>query len=140
QLGVAVRGRDVDVVDAVLEQRLQRAVGVGLGDARKGSGAEDHAAGLVSGRAEGGAGDHASQVTASTSRRVSSSGVSATRGKIGRLNATEVLARRLRPRFLGMISALPLIWTGMIGTSATSASSATPARKLSGPAPRVPCG
>ena len=59
QLRVAVAGGDVDVVDAVLEQQLERAVGVGLGDVAERRGTEDHAAGLVSGRAEGGALDHA---------------------------------------------------------------------------------
>src|SRR5262249_55211686 len=128
QLGIAVRRRDVDVVDPVLEDDFQGAVRVGLGDVAQGGGAEDHAAGLVSGRAEGGALDHATQVTASTIRRVSSCGVSPGRGWMGRAKRTVVRARRLSPRPLGMISALPVMWMGMIGASAVSASSATPAR------------
>ncbi len=63
QLRVAVARGDVDVVDAVLEEQLQRAVGVGLGDVAERRGTEDHAAGLVSGRAEGGAVDHAPELT-----------------------------------------------------------------------------
>ena len=63
QLRVAVAGGDVDVVDAVLEEQLQRAVGVRLGDVAERRGTEDHAAGLVSGRAEGGAVDHAPELT-----------------------------------------------------------------------------
>jgi hypothetical protein len=51
------------VVDAVLEQQLERAVGVGLGDVAERRGTEDHAAGHVSGRAEEGALDHALQTT-----------------------------------------------------------------------------
>jgi hypothetical protein len=54
QLGVAVAGRDVDVVDAVLNQQLQRAVGILLGDTAQRRGAEDGAGRLVSGRPEAG--------------------------------------------------------------------------------------
>ena len=52
QLGVAVRGGRVDVVDAVLEQELERALGLGVGDRSERRGAEDRAAALVSGAAE----------------------------------------------------------------------------------------
>ena len=63
QLRVAVGGGDVDVVDAVLEQQLERAVRVLLGRLGQRRGTEDHAAGLVSGRAEGGALDHGREGT-----------------------------------------------------------------------------
>ena len=52
QLGVAVAGGRVDVVDAVLEQQLERAVGLVLGTAERG-GAEDDAGALVAGAPEG---------------------------------------------------------------------------------------
>ena len=44
QLGVAVRGRDVDVVDPVLDKDLERSVGRVLRDRGQGGPAEDHAA------------------------------------------------------------------------------------------------
>ena len=48
------------------------------------------------------------------------------RGCSGRAKVTVVFARRLRPRPLGITSAVPSMWTGMIGAPAVSASSATP--------------
>ena len=63
QLRVAIGGGDVDVVDAVLEQQLERAVRIGLGGLGQRRGTEDHAAGLVSRRAEGGALDHGGEGT-----------------------------------------------------------------------------
>ena len=63
---------------------------------------------------------------ASRMRSVSWSGVSPGRGWIGRPNVTVVLWRRLRPRPLGITSAVPSMWTGTIGALAVSASSATP--------------
>jgi hypothetical protein len=69
QLGVAVSGGGVDVVDAVLEQQLESAVGVALGPAGERRGAEDHAGGLVAGGSEGGALDHDPEVTPRASLR-----------------------------------------------------------------------
>ena len=57
---------------------------------------------------------------------MSSAGVSPGRGCSGRAKVTVVLARRLRPRPLGITSAVPSMWTGMIGAPAVSASSETP--------------
>src|SRR5205085_1638339 len=57
QLGVAVGGGDVDVVDVVLEQRLERAIGDILRHACERRAAEDRAAAGVSGATEGERGD-----------------------------------------------------------------------------------
>jgi hypothetical protein len=51
QLGVAVRGCGVDVVDAVREQQVERALGVCVRDVAKRGGAEDGTAALVAGAA-----------------------------------------------------------------------------------------
>src|SRR6185436_6703434 len=61
---------DVDVVDAVLEDHLERAIGVRLGDVAERRGTEDHAAGLMSGRAERGAGDHVRESTRTQSTSI----------------------------------------------------------------------
>ncbi len=53
QLGVAVARGGVDVVDAVLEQQLDRLVGVALADVAERGRAEDDAGALVAGAAEG---------------------------------------------------------------------------------------
>jgi hypothetical protein len=52
QFGVAVARRHVDVVDAVLQELVQGPVGVALGHAGQRRGTEDHAAGVMAGRAE----------------------------------------------------------------------------------------
>jgi hypothetical protein len=58
-LRLAVRGGNVDVVDAVLEQELEHAVGLGLRHAPADrGGAEDRPRALVSGAAEQGRRDH----------------------------------------------------------------------------------
>jgi hypothetical protein len=62
QLGVAVRGRGVDVVDAVREKEVERALGVVLRDAAERSGAEDRTAALVAGAAERRGDDHATRL------------------------------------------------------------------------------
>src|SRR3954453_496905 len=63
ELRVPVAEGDIDVVDAVLEDHLERAIGVRLGDVAERRGTEDHAAGLVSGRTEGRALDHSREDT-----------------------------------------------------------------------------
>jgi len=56
-LGIAIAGRDVDMVDAVLEQGLERSVRVVLGHSRQRGGAEDDAGAGVAGPAKGERGD-----------------------------------------------------------------------------------
>ena len=63
QLGVAVAGRRVDVVDAVLEQQRQRLVGLALRDLAERRRAEDDAAAVMPGRSEWCLRDHAAQST-----------------------------------------------------------------------------
>ena len=58
ELGVSIRGGDVDVVDSVLEERLEGLVGDALGDAAEGGRAEDDPGALVAGAAELGLRDH----------------------------------------------------------------------------------
>src|SRR3954447_21507081 len=134
QLRVAVVGGDVQVVDAVLDQLAQRAVGVALGDGGERRAAEDHAAGLVPGGAERRALDHALERTRSSApmaarrRSVSSVATSTAPGYRGRPNAIVVRARRSRPRPLGIARPLPPTWTGTTGTPVVSDSSATPER------------
>ena len=53
QLGIAVARGDVDVVDAVLQQDLERAVGDVLGDPRERGPSEDDAAAVVARAPEG---------------------------------------------------------------------------------------
>src|SRR6266498_3172504 len=58
QLGFAIAGGGVDVVDAVLKQQLQRAVGVILRDIAERRRAKDRACASVAGAAEGERGNH----------------------------------------------------------------------------------
>ncbi len=64
QLGVAVRGRSIDVVDSVSEQQVERALGVRMRDVAERSRAEDRAAALVAGDAERRGRDHVPTLSA----------------------------------------------------------------------------
>ena len=58
QLGVAVRGGGIDVVEAVLEQHLERGVRLALRDGSERGGTEEQAGALVAGAPEGRFRDH----------------------------------------------------------------------------------
>ena len=58
QLGVAVRGGRIDVVDAVLEQHRKRRIRLGLGERAEGGRAEDRARALMTGCSERRLRDH----------------------------------------------------------------------------------
>ena len=63
QLRVAVRRCRVDVIDAVLEQELERGIGLGLTERAERRSAEDRARALVSGAPERRLGDHPCRLT-----------------------------------------------------------------------------
>ena len=52
ELGVAVAGGGIDVVDAVIQQQVDGAVGIGLADAAQRGGAEERDGAVVAGAAE----------------------------------------------------------------------------------------
>ena len=68
QLRVAVRRSGVDVVDAVLEQQLERRVGLGLRERAERRGAEDRARALVAGAPEWRFRDHPLRLTCAECR------------------------------------------------------------------------
>ena len=68
QLGAAVRGSGIDVVDAVLEQQLKRLVGLGLGDRAERRGAEERARAVVAGAPERRFRDHTLRLTCAACR------------------------------------------------------------------------
>ena len=139
QLGVAVGRRDVDVVDAVLEQQLQRAVGVGLGDAPQRRGAEDRAGRLVPGRPEGGAFDHGRETTPGGAAPRSGAPSGRARGRSprgrsrrrGRRRRSPARARARGPRSSAAISSRPRMpWWRTRSTGNPSARTARSARSM----------
>ena len=95
QLRVAVARGDVDVVDPVLEQDVQGAVGLVLRDAAQRRGAEDHPAGVVPGCAEGRPSDHRARacVRAAPATRSSAARHAASAPGVGRYTRTSWVLR-----------------------------------------------